>query len=256
MTTALQQIRARRLAAKGKGPAPAVAAASTDGAAPYREQLQWLDNALAEIRSVDDIEERNRRAAPFIPQAIQWCKNYRDSGRSYPHKLLPQLIVWLVNAREWRMAIDWAVFAVGQQLHQLPENFKRRRKIDEFIIDAVKDWAHVEVQAGRDAAPHLQQVADLVVSKQWSAHPMALSQLLKTAGLSVEEADPAKAVQYYQAALDVNPKAGCKTHLERAQIKVKRSPLAGAVGNTAQQVADSDAAPEPSAPAPDKKARG
>ncbi|WP_299940139.1 phage terminase small subunit [uncultured Microbulbifer sp.] len=178
-----------------------------------------LEHDLELLSERDNVVEKIALKRELLPKYLPRVRAYIESGAHYPNLLLVWCVIWLLDVEDIEQALELANFAIKQQ-QQNPARFKR--DFPTYVAETLHDWAEREYKAQRSPHPYYSEVLEAVDSQRWPvSNIIVLGKLYKLAGIICDQQeDLAKAVHWYEKAMEVNDKAGVKTRLEIARKKL------------------------------------
>lgn len=177
-----------------------------DQNAPATVLEMSMQQDLDALHAITDVQKKiTLKKDHLIPKWLPFIAQYRDSGAHHPFEPLVWFCIWLLDAEQIDLCIEFSDLAIQQQ-QKLPSKFTTS-SLDTFIAEGLHDWAQRQFKAGHSAEPYLTQVLERVESKQWLVdHPIALNKLFKlVAHFAAKENELEKAEKFYLKCVAVNP---------------------------------------------------
>lgn len=153
-------------------------------------------------------------------------EKYRADGVEFRNPVLVWCMIWSFDVGEIAPALEYAELCEAQ--HQpLPERFKT--SLENFVADAIYDWAKAEIAAGRSADPYFEQQLVRVMDGAAYHVEVKIKYLKLIADCLEKSDDPAGALNALKLAeaLDAD-KAKVKTAVARLEKELARRAAAGA----------------------------
>ena len=191
--------------------AQSTAAAATGEAAlgsTYDTMLARLRTHKAALKQIQSIKAKIEAKRGFLPDYDAYCEGVLASDAGVQDDVLMTVMVWRLDAGLYAEALDIAAYALRHGL-AMPDGFSRgaATAIVEEIADAALDSPAL--------AEFIRQAVDLTAECDMPDEVRAKAN--KALGLAVKETDPAAAIGYLRAALELDPKCGVKTELGRLE---------------------------------------
>ena len=182
-----------------------------------------------------------------------YLKAFFAAGKSANDQLVAWCMIWL-----WDVGDIEAFVSQSQQAEKMGVKSPIATPLDEFRQRRVREWAEEQVFAGQSPEPYLSQVFD-AEQEQMGEHIRGMFH--RVLGLDLErqmetappekKVELGKAAQYhYEKAVELNPKPGVKTRMEKLANWFKKLPTAvvgqpagEATGSTGPAVAPATDAP-------------
>lgn len=224
----------RSLAAKL---AMATAAAAPAGSEPQGSAYEMMLVQLAEhrraLKDIQSIERKIEAKRHFLPAYDAWVDGVLASGRGAQDQVITTVLVWHIDAGNYRRAIAIAQYAVQHDLAP-PDQYDRSLGtilIDEFATAAL--GGKMEIAEARDLLPQV-----LVGTQDLDAPDQARAKLHKAMGYALlGKTGPADvdydqvpafaaraALEHLQRALGLYDQVGVKKDIERLERRLKAEP--------------------------------
>ncbi len=162
-------------------------------------------HALKQIQSVKAKIEAKRG---FLPEYAAYVDGVLSSGAGVQDDALMTVMVWRLDAGDYEGALAIAAYALRHDL-VMPPGFNRDTAtavVEEIADAALKETGAVPVET-------VQAALDLTDGHDMPDEVRAKAR--KALGLALKDTDLAAAIDHLKAALDLDPKCGVKTELNR-----------------------------------------
>ncbi|WP_299594328.1 phage terminase small subunit [uncultured Microbulbifer sp.] len=178
-----------------------------------------LERDLELLSERDNVAEKIALKRQLLPNYLPQVDAYLEAGMQHPNPLLVWCLIWLIDVEDIEQALKLANIAIEQQ-QLMPERFKR--DLPTYVAEALHDWAERQYKDQKSADPYFSEVVDAVHSERWPvAQIIVQGKLYKLAGLFAERnGETEKAVQWFERAMEANPRAGVKTRLEKLKTQL------------------------------------
>lgn len=166
----------------------------------------WNDDQhLSNIQSISHKIELKKE---FLPFYLPWIEGTIAEGVGGQNDMLVKLMVWCLDAHEFKTATDIAEYALLNDF-VMPEPFTRdvatvfvEQLSDEMLKNVESVGAHYELIQRAVASTTAQDMPDQVRAK-----------LYRVLGDSLKDAKPDDAIHAYETAIKLDDKVGCKKDL-------------------------------------------
>lgn len=175
---------------------------------------------IARIKLVKKLEEKQAIKADLLPGYLPFVLDYVEQGHDYPNSVAVQVMVWLFDTNDIEQGLKLGLYLISLGNQSLPPKFNRT--LNDFICDAVYDWANEQLKTEQSASPYLDQLLDVISNDEWDLHPAVHSKLLAMMAKHTFAQDNVRdTVVFCEQAEAVNPEgAGVKTLKGKAQKKL------------------------------------
>lgn len=179
----------------------------------YQLLADSLENDCKRISSLPQGEARNQvKRDELIPQYRKYVDAYLSGGEVYANQVLVQVMIWAFDVGDIDLAVKLAEIAVAQD-QSMPERFNRDLKT--FVADAVLEWAQAQRTGGNPVEPYFGGMFALVTT--WPIHDVIKAKYHKFAAENATAEDPAKALELYRRALEIDPDCKVKTAMAKLE---------------------------------------
>ncbi|ALF60337.1 phage terminase small subunit [Psychrobacter urativorans] len=166
----------------------------------------WNDDQhLSNIQSISHKIELKKE---FLPFYLPWIEGTIAEGVGGQNDMLVKLMVWCLDAHEFKTAIDIAEYALLNDF-VMPEPFTRdvatvfvEQLSDEMLKNVDNVGAHAELILRAIDSTTAQDMPDQVRAK-----------LYRVLGDSLKDAKPDEAIHAYETAIKLDDSVGCKKDL-------------------------------------------
>lgn len=205
-----------RLSAAQSGPAPA---------APSPVGVQMLAMLRAHRVTLKGIQSRQAKIAAkatFLPDYADYIDGLLAAGATGPDaELLTTILVWRLDVRDWAGALAIARHALAAKL-AMPERFAR--DLPTTLVEEVAT-ALLANPADPDTAEAMAEVLTLTDGLDMPDEVRAKAE--KGLGQHWRDRAPATALDHLRRALTLDPGAGVKTEIARAEKALAALPESG-----------------------------
>ncbi|MDR5800065.1 phage terminase small subunit [Caballeronia sp. LZ001] len=155
--------------------------------------------------------------APYIAQALSSDEGGQDD-------VLVTVMVWMIDAGDWRGALDVAAYAIRHGL-QMPATFERT--LAATVAEGFADAQGVD-------ADMLAEVIALVAP--FDMVDQIKAKLNKAYGLAIEASNPVAALDALSVAFELNNRIGVKRDIARIEAALAaRAPLSDSAGSESDE---------------------
>ncbi|QDQ87662.1 tetratricopeptide repeat protein [Alcaligenaceae bacterium SJ-26] len=192
---------------------------SMEGASAYEMQLARLATDKRRLHDIQSIERKIEVKRELLPGYDTWVSGVLSDGRGAQDDVLVTVMVWHIDVGNFDEALRIAHYVLRHGL-ALPDQYQRNAAT--VLVDEITDAALVVQKdpAGRFPLQLLQETQTLT-----DAHDMpdqARAKLHRALGAEYQAAgDLRAALQHYQRALALNPKAGVKRYITELEAALK-----------------------------------
>lgn len=145
-----------------------------------------------------------------------YLKGIIDTGTGEDNKVLVSNMIWAIDVQDFDWAMMLGDYATTHQL-AAPEDFTR--DVRNIFCGEMSAWALKEQKANRTAEPWLSTVFGM--SRDWDLVDKITAELYRAMGQEIEAEEPAKALDYYQQALQADDGAGVKPAITRLEKQLE-----------------------------------
>ncbi|MBJ7536958.1 phage terminase small subunit [Marinomonas transparens] len=178
-----------------------------------------LAASIDEMRDVEEIEDRKAYKAEAIKKLEAFVNGYVKSGAKYPNIVAVWVMVWLFDLDDIAKAVPLALHLASQKIHKMPTRFNS--SIYQFIGDDVYDWANARLKANKSAGPYLDDVMKAIESEKWQLSDIVHGKMYAMHGKHLDAlAEDVPALEAYEKAMQLNPRAGVKKNIVRLKNKL------------------------------------
>lgn len=168
----------------------------------------WNDDQ--HLSNIQSISHKTELKKEFLPFYMPWIEGTIANGVGGQNDMLVKLMVWCLDAHEFKTAIDIAQYALLNDF-VMPEPFTRNvatvfveQLADELLILAKDTSLAVHTDL-------IQRAIDSTTSQDMPDQVRA--KLYRVLGDSLKDAKPDDAISAYQIAIKLDDKVGCKKDL-------------------------------------------
>lgn len=226
--TPAQRSQQRKLAALASAAAPQ--GGELQGSA-YELMLAQLAEHRRALKTVQSIERKIEVKRTFLPVYDAWIDGALATGHGAQDQVLTTVLIWHIDAGNFRRAIEIAQYAVQHSLSP-PDQYDRSLGtilIDEFAAAALN--GQMTNEDARDLLPLV-----LAETQQLDAPDQARAKLHKAVGYAligktgpadvdfdkVKSAEARAALEHLQRALALFDQVGVKKDIERLERRLKK----------------------------------
>lgn len=198
--------------ASGTSPTPAAAATS---------KMPMADRMLALLRghkaALKNIQSRQRKAAAkrdYLPEYDAYIDGVLAADNGGQDTVLVTVMLWRIDAGQYEAATEIAAYAMRHGL-AMPEGFKRN--LPSAVVEELADAAGTDPD-NAELCDALDSVLDLATNLDMPDEVRAKG--CKALGMMVRETEPERAIDLWDAALELDPKCGVKTERDRLRKKI------------------------------------
>lgn len=227
--TPAQLHRQRKLAAHAAATAPT--GGEVQGSA-YELMLVQLAAHRRSLKDIQSIERKIEAKRLFLPEYDAWVDGSLAAGNGAKDLILTTVLVWHIDAGNYRRALQIAPYAVRHDLH-MPDQYDRSLGtvlIDEFGVAALT--GKMTVSEARELLPQV-----IEITAGLDAPDQARAKLLKALGYAligktgpadvdyeaVPLPDVSAGLNHLQRALDLFDQVGVKKDIERLERRLRNA---------------------------------
>ncbi|SEA50828.1 phage terminase small subunit [Variovorax sp. YR216] len=212
----------------------AVAAVPSGGelqGSAYELMLVQLAEHRRRLKDIQSVERKIEAKRQFLPDYDAWVDGALSAGQGAQDLILTTVLVWHIDAGNYRRALQIAPYAVRHDL-PLPDQYERNLAtvlIDEFGAAALGGKMTIA-----EAREHLPQV--IALTEELDAPDQARAKLHKAMGFAligktgpadvdfdaVSTPDARAALEHLQRALALFDQVGVKKDIERLERRLKK----------------------------------
>lgn len=184
---------------------------SLAGSSAYELMLVKLAADKRRLKEIQSVERKIAVKRELLPEYRDWVAGALSTGKGAQDDVLTTIMVWCIDVGQYQHALDIAQYVLAYGL-VLPDQYERN--VATVLVDeiAVAALAHKASESGFDL--EVLERLQLLTANQ-DMPDQARAKLHKALGQQYKlVADYAKAVEQFNRALKLNPKAGCKRDLD------------------------------------------
>lgn len=212
MTSPAQRFRERKLAKQQKPQEEMGAAVAT----AYEKQLMQLAEDKHRLKAIQSVEKKAELKAELLPKYLPWIEGVLESDAGNQDDVFMTTMVWAFDAGQYEVGLNMADYAIRHKL-VMPDQYQRTTAT--VVAEEIADTA---LRGGAVSQETL--FAALAMTASSDMPDEVRAKLNKAIGNSCRDSeDWPHASAHYQRALELNPNAGCKKDLERAERELKKT---------------------------------
>lgn len=166
----------------------------------------WNDDQ--QLSNIQSISHKTELKKEFLPFYLPWIEGTIAEGVGGQNDMLVKLMVWCLDAHEFKTALDIAEYALLNDF-VMPEPFTRdvatvfvEQLSDEMLKNVDNVYAHADLIQRAVDSTTAQDMPDQVRAK-----------LYRVLGDSLKDAKPDDAIHAYETAIKLDDSVGCKKDL-------------------------------------------
>lgn len=170
----------------------------------------WNDDQ--QLSNIQSISHKTELKKEFLPFYLPWIEGTIAEGIGAQDDMLVKLMVWCLDAHEFKTATDIAEYALLNDF-VMPEPFTR--DVATVFVEQLADELLI-LKKDTDTAVYadlIQRAIDSTTSQDMPDQVRA--KLYRVLGDSVKDAKPTEAINAYEKAIKLDDKVGCKKDLEQ-----------------------------------------
>jgi len=172
-----------------------------------------------ELKKVKSIQMKIAKKRTFIGDYWPYVDGVLAAENGKQDDILMTVFSWALDVGAFERAIDIATYALAYDL-QMPSHFKRN--VQEILVEQTADYilSNLKDLTGqKQILSHMEDIIDLTAELDMVDEVKAKG--FKAIGSLLEETDPKRTIEYFDAALSFDEKCGVKTALNKLRKKVE-----------------------------------
>ena len=172
----------------------------------------WNDDQ--QLSNIQSISHKTELKKEFLPFYMPWIAGTIAEGVGGQNDMLVKLMVWCLDAHEFKTAVDIAAYALLNDF-VMPEPFTR--DVATVFVEQLADEMLVLEKEG-DVTAHSDLVQRAIgITTAQDMPDQVRAKLYRVLGDSLKDAKPDEAIQAYKTAIKLDDKVGCKKDLAQLE---------------------------------------
>lgn len=192
----------------------------------YDQMLAQLAAHKVELKAIQSLKAKAKKKAAFIPEYEGYVEGVLAADEDVQDDVVVTVLIWAIDAGQIDYALEIAEWALKYDLDP-PAGFDR--SLASIVVEEIADSAAAHPQP--DKLEGLERVNVLVKDKD--VPDPVRAKMYKALGLLSAEENPEQALEYYQLALEYNPKAGVKKTISKLLKSLAKTPPAPDLADSA-----------------------
>lgn len=172
----------------------------------------WNDDQ--QLSNIQSISHKTELKKEFLPFYIPWIEGTIAEGVGSQNDMLVKLMVWCLDAHEFKTAVDIAAYALLNDF-VMPEPFTRD-VATVFVEQLAEEMLSFDKDTDVSVHADLVQRAIEVTTSQ-DMPDQVRAKLYRVLGDSLKDAKPDDAINAYKIAIKLDDKVGCKKDLAQLE---------------------------------------
>lgn len=181
------------------------------GATRYELMLAKLATDRRALKGIQSVARKVDLKRKLLPEYADYVAGVLEGGRGAQDDVLVTVMVWRIDAGDYDGALAIAAYALTHGL-TLPDQFERS-----LASVVAEQFADAALQSFTDGdsfdSASLELVEALTVDSDM--HDQVRAKLYKALGYAVQDAEPARALEYLRRAVSLNDRVGVKKDIDR-----------------------------------------
>lgn len=175
----------------------------------YELMLGKLAVDRRRLKKIRSLETKIAVKREVLPEYKEYLNGVLEADAGAPDLVLTTLMIWYIDVGNFDMGLTLAEYALTYQL-AMPAHFDRN--LEEALTEEIADNV-LKQESEAVNRDHLYRLFELVHGKDMP--DQILSKLMKALGNAEHDNDPEKAIQFYERALALNDRAGCRKTMNK-----------------------------------------
>ncbi|WP_372941397.1 phage terminase small subunit [Shewanella sp.] len=193
--------------------------ASRKGANHYELMLMQLAEHKRSLKLAQSIERKKQMKSQIVSEYDSYIDGVLDAQSGQQDDVLMTLLVWHIDAGNYDRALDIAEYAINHDL-QTPDQYERTTGC--LIVEEI---ATAALASEADDSPFSIETLNRVqeLTSELDMYDQVRAKLLRAlAEANEREGNDEQAIHYYESALKLHDRVGCKQALTALKKKVEK----------------------------------